>query len=852
MNPPEGLNIQAKSVADMFIKFNRELTWANIGEEMVPAAQNMAGFLDALEKTIKQPDLFSKWSERDQALIFAILMTVLAEAGQYRHESYGPTPGIERDLRLRQTIEKDYIPLMSRVRQRAADVAIIYLHNQVFESLRDYIDGEVIPLVNEMTSDCAPDRFMPFRVIHVGNVVERLFGFRIRTKDPRLTGDSQNDGLLKAIYRFKYLRFGTSGVRGLWGRDFTEERAKQVVQAICDFMNKKDVPGYVGAEDLSGRRVVVGYDSRLNAQRVAEWAASVCLANGFSVDLANRDTPTPALVYYLADYLPEVETAGLINLTASHNPPEWQGIKFNPRQGWPAPTNVTDFIASRINEINLLGSPVPSDVVEVAVELGRVRGFDPIDHYIHWILDSGKGNDRISIDAQRIRDYFFGEKVVIDEMHGASRGYLARALGEIGVQHTVIHAERDPLIPGLDYANPEEPYINQLKQKVSETGAVIGMGMDTDADRYGVVDRGGIYLRPNQILPMLVMYLGIERGINGRVIATQTGSPLLEVLAGKISGNESYKPDDNVIPAYVDHVFYRRRVGKRENQVYQNTFMVPVGIKYIEEQRRTDRRYKNLYPLPSDWRYTILIGGEESSGLTTKGHVTDKDGVWANLLILDMLAYFGSRTEKPLKSLVAIWEETTSLSGCWKSYGGRESRGSNAGRSDVDAVLEVKEDLINHYLDCFVEGKTNKLAGMDVIYAGGVRYDLVELRLRGKTQGDRHYLRIRASGTEPINRIYVESSDLDTAQRMMQNVLSKLVDLTVEKAKNAPSEWYLAEMLSVSLYSDKVLQAVKDVLGSSNNWTRQSLLEKLEVMVRTPGFLESRNRRMTRRWIDAL
>lgn len=852
MKPSEDMLIEARTVAQLFIKINRELSWANIGEEMYPAAQVVQEFLDALEQAIKRTDPFSNWSERDQALIFAILMTVLAEAGQYRHEGYGPNPSLESDLKLRQTIEKDYMPLMNRVRRRAAATAITYLKNPIFESISEYIDGEVIPLINDMTLDCAPDRFMPFRVIHVGNVVERLYGFRVRTQDPRLTGDSQNVGLLKSIYRFKYLRFGTSGVRGLWGRDFTEERAKQVVQAICDFMNKKEVPSYVGAEDLRGRRVIVGYDSRLNALRVAEWAASVCLANGFSIDLANRDTPTPALVYYLADYLPEGEAAGLINLTASHNPPEWQGIKFNPRQGWPAPTNVTDFIASRINEINLLGSPVPSADVQEAVEQGKVRGFDPIDHYIHWVFDSGKGNDRISLDSQRIRDYFFGEKVVVDEMHGASRGYLTRALGEIGVQHTVIHAERNPLIPGLDYANPEEPFINQLKEKVRESGAKLGMGMDTDADRYGVVDRGGIYLRPNQILPMLVMYLGIERGIKGRVIATQTGSPLLEVLAGNIGGNAAYKPDVNVIPAYVDHMFYRRRVGKRENQVYQNTFMVPVGIKYIEEQRRTDRRYKNLSPLPDDWRYTILIGGEESSGLTTKGHVTDKDGVWANLLIMDMLAYYGTRIEKPLKSLAEIWEETTSLPGCWKSYGGRESQGSNAGRSDVDAVLEVKEDLINYYLDCFAEGKANRLADLDVIYAGGVRYDLVELRLRDGSQDDRHFLRIRASGTEPINRIYVESSDPETAQRMMQNILGKLVDLTVDRVKHAPSEWYLAEMLSVTSYSDQVLHAVNDVLSSSMRWTRQSLAEKLEVMVSTPGFLESRNCRITRRWIEAL
>ncbi len=455
----------------------------------------------------------------------------------------------------------------------------------------------------------APDRFMPFRVIQVGNVVERLYGFVFRTDDPRLVGNEQQAGLLDEIYHRKYLRFGTSGVRGRWERDFTEVRAKQVIQAICDFLKNKNVPRYVQGEDLTGKRIVIGYDSRRNARVVAQWAAEVCLANGFSVDLAYRDTPTPALVYYLTDYLDPNEVAGLINCTASHNPPEWQGIKFNPRLGYPAPTNLTDFIASRINEINLLDQIPAKENLAQAEQAGRLRGFDPIDHYTHWILNSGHGNRRIELDFDRIHEYFGNRLVVVDEMHGASRGYLTRLLGEIGIRYTVIHSETDPTLPGLDYANPEEPYINALKQKVKETGAILGLGMDTDSDRFGVVDTGGVYYRPNQILPILVRYLGVDRGLTGRVIATQTGSPLIEPLAGKIANNDAFKPEEGVIPAYIDHAFYRFRLGRREERVYRNTFMVPVGIKYIEEQRRTDRRLpqpahlaRRLAEHAVDWR----------------------------------------------------------------------------------------------------------------------------------------------------------------------------------------------------------------------------------------------------------
>ena len=438
-------------------------------------------------------------------------------------------------------------------------------------------------------------------------------------------------GLLREIYDRKYLRFGTSGVRGRWGNDFTETRARQVVQAICDFMNNENVPAFVGAEDLAGRKVVLGHDTRRNSDVVTRWAAETVLANGFQIEMADRDVPTPALAFYETDVLPESEVAGLIIATASHNPPEWQGLKFNPRLGYPAPTNVTDFIAFRINELQLSDETGGVSDVEAARSRGLVRGFDPLNLYTEWIKQNGKGNARIPIDFDRIRTFFADKHVIVDEMHGAGRGYLTRLLGEAGVRHTVLHAEVDPELGGQDYANPEEPYNNPLKAMVAKTGAHLGMGMDTDADRYGVIDKGGVFFRPNQILPMLTRYLGVDRGLTGRVIATQTGSPLLDVLAGMIPGNEANEPTAGVLPGYIGQRIYKPRVGDIQSRSLKHAFMVPVGIKYIEEIRRADASYNMLKTLPADWRDRILIGGEESSGLTTRGHVTDKDGPWANL-----------------------------------------------------------------------------------------------------------------------------------------------------------------------------------------------------------------------------
>lgn len=838
-----------------FVELNRALIAAETPGEIALAAKSIFCFLDELEKALQNENLVKTLSQSELAKIASMLLTILAMAGQYRHDSYLATDD-KRKAR-RKEIDDVILPQMGKVRQRTIQVAKLYFSQKFYAPLRVDIELEILPLLDSMDPDVAPQRFMPFRVIQIGNIFERLYALRERTNDPYLKGSEATKGLLRETYDRKYLRFGTSGVRGEWDKDFTEKRAKQVAQAICDYLKNKEVPNYISAEDLSGKRIVVGYDSRRHATLVAQWVTEVCLANGFTVDLANRDTPTPVLVYYMTDYLnpgtdeEPGEVAGLINCTASHNPPEWQGIKFNPRLGYPAPTNVTDFIAIRINELQILDQPIPPVDLEKAKQQGQINGFDPITYYTEWILNSGKNNERLALNWERIREYFVDKLVVVDEMHGAGRGYLPRLLGEIGVRHTVLHAECDPSLPGLDYANPEEPFINPLKEKVKELSATIGLGLDTDADRFGIVDKGGMYYRPNQMLPMLIQYLGVDRKETGRVIATQTGSPLIDHIAGKVLENRNNEPESGVIPAYVDHPYYQLVIGKSADRVCKHAFLVPVGIKYIEEQRRTDRKYGFLKPLPEGWRDTILIGGEESSGLTTRGHVTDKDGIWADLLILDMLAYYGTR-EANINSIGKIWQRLTAMDYCWPSYGGYESENSNRGREDVDAILEVKEDFINGYLDMFADGKAadNKTyAGLEIVYLGGIRYDIAELQLRDSKGDDRHYLRVRASGTEPINRIYVESSDPDVARLLMESALERLEELSIRQIQTAHSEYHLVNMLVTTRYTEKTKAVVKAYVSQKSRWTISSIIEKLKSAL---PILDRRNKRLANAWIDAL
>ncbi|MFZ3070172.1 MAG: hypothetical protein WA110_03505, partial [Anaerolineaceae bacterium] len=328
------------------------------------------------------------------------------------------------------------------------------------------------------------------------------------------------------------------------------------------------------------------------------------------------------------------------------------------------------------------------------------------------------------------------------------------------------------------------------------------------------------------------------------------GSPLIEPLAGMIPNNDANKPAPGALPGYVGQRIYKCRVGEISSRALKHAFLVPVGIKYIEEIRRTDASYSNLKVLPEDWRDRILIGGEESSGLTSRGHVTDKDGPWANLLVMDMLAYYGTREENPLCTLKEIWEETVQMPGLWETFGTSTDPTSHAGRADVDAPLEAKEAFIDYYLDLALHTKVDdlRIAGLKITYLGGIRYELVEMQLQDDGGDDHHYLRVRASGTEPINRIYIESSNPETGQRMMREALRRLELITMDSLRKAHSPWHLVDMLSQTSLSPDIQSVVEEII-STKGWRRAEVLTKIQELTLT---LEKRNRKVAGLWYQAL
>jgi phosphoglucomutase len=531
------------------------------------------------------------------------------------------------------------------------------------------------------------------------------------------------------------IHFGTSGFRGRWGIDYTEGAVRDIAQAICD---------YLVEDGLAGHTIVIGYDSREHADIAAQWSADVVQANGFGVHLTSRDTPTPALAFYAGQILKD-RSAGVINCTASHNPIDWHGIKFSLCDGSISPPRATDFISQRATEYR----QGQRSRTASQTDPGSLEMVDPRQSYCQWLLDSGVDDCRISLNHDRMRAYFRDKLVIVDEMHGTGRGYLRSILDEIGIPHQVIHAERDPRLGGLHAANPEEPHIQQLKDTVATTGAVLGLGLDTDADRYGIVDSGGHYIQPNAVLAMLTRYLGVERGLTGCVATTYVTTHILERIAADIKNNDPYRPTLGALPMHRRNPDYQVARGAPDGMVTENVFTVLTGFKYLIQVPQMNRDY-TLQDYPSsDWLCRLLIGGEQASGLTSKGHVPDKDGIWADLLVLDMVAYFGTTLDR-------IWQETQA------KYGGSITFPINLTVPD-----EKKAPFINAILEA---GRIGSLAGMEVVFAGGIPGKYAELMLEDENGNTDNFLHIRPSGTEPLIRVYLETASEQALSALREQI----------------------------------------------------------------------------------
>jgi phosphoglucomutase len=371
------------------------------------------------------------------------------------------------------------------------------------------------------------------------------------------------------------IKFGTSGWRAVMAEEFTFANVRRAVGGIAR---------YVAAQKASGARVIIGRDPRFLGETFCALAADVLAGHGITPLVIADAAPTPAIAYAVI----REHADGAINFTASHNPPEYNGIKFSTPDGAPALPEVTKKVEAEIAALdNSQQSPA-----QAAGKQASTQALDPRGTYLARL--------REIVDFPAIQKA--GLRVVFDPLWGAARGYPDSLLRDAGVQVTAVHDYRDVLFGG-HAPEPDDHLLDDMREKMRAMKAHIGIATDGDADRFGIVDEDGTFLQPNYVIALLFDYLVESRGWKNGVAKSVATTNLINALA-KHHGIELHE--------------------------------TPVGFKYIGELIKQDK---------------IAIGGEESAGLSIRHHVPEKDGILAGLLCCEMVARRGKPLGRQLHEL---------------------------------------------------------------------------------------------------------------------------------------------------------------------------------------------------------
>ena len=454
---------------------------------------------------------------------------------------------------------------------------------------------------------------------------------------------------------FPSIKFGTAGWRALIARDFTFDNIRLASQAVADYLKTHPQP-----PRRRNAEMVLAYDCRFLGRQFALAVAEVLAANGLTPLLGNRDMPTPVLAFTIR----KRKALGGINITASHNPPDYSGFKFSRHDGAGAPPDATRLIEETIARLQRQKWRFNSAIVGTF----PCPNIDPQPDYFQQI--------RGLVQFATIRKARLN--VAVDLMHGCGRGYLDTLLEEAGARVTALHQDVNPLFGG----HPPEPsaaHLGQITQLLRSGKARLGLATDGDADRFGVVDSDGTWLTPNQVLALTLYHLAKHRGWKGAAVRTVVTSHQVDAVAAHFG-----------VPIYE----------------------VPVGFKYIGAIME---------------REPVIVGGEESGGLSVRGHVPEKDGILACLLMAELVAAAG-------KPLGAILKDIAKLAGSFYTE-----------RINIHIDPAKKEQLLSR-----LSGGLARIGSFPV--EKYVTVDGYKFLLPGG-----QWVAFRPSGTEPAFRCYIEA-----------------------------------------------------------------------------------------------
>jgi alpha-D-glucose phosphate-specific phosphoglucomutase len=453
------------------------------------------------------------------------------------------------------------------------------------------------------------------------------------------------------------IHFGTDGWRAVISEDFTFENVRRVAQAIAEYFNEVGQPG---------SRVVIGFDTRFLSDRYAVEVARVLAANNLLVDLSAADAPTPAVSFAVRD----LNAIGGVMITASHNPPRYNGIKLKAAFGGSALAEDTKRVETLLDQ----GNPFELRAIDLQTALAehKITRFDPAPAY--------EAHLETLLDRQIIGAH--PGRVVVDAMHGAGRDYIQDFLQDTGWEVQQIRGDMNPGFGGI-HPEPILPHLDALVEAVKASHGAFGLATDGDADRSGAVDEDGHFVSPHVIFALALRYLVEKRGLRGSVVKTVSTTLMID------------------------------RICKAYGLTLRET---PVGFNHI-----------------ADWmmKEDVLMGGEESGGISIRGHIPEGDGVLMDLLLLEIVAQAGV----PLRELIADLQQ---------KYGPH-----HYARHDLPLARPMaKKDMVARLTD----GAPASIGGTavaEVRSMDGVKYMLA----------DDSWLLIRPSGTEPVLRVYAESPD---------------------------------------------------------------------------------------------
>ncbi len=376
------------------------------------------------------------------------------------------------------------------------------------------------------------------------------------------------------------IRFGTGGWRAIIGDEFIRENVERVAQGVCDLMaeeNKTELP------------VMIGYDRRFLSENAARWIAEVLTANGIKVWFMNRSAPTPLVMFTVKH---EKLHYG-IEVTASHNPAEYNGIKLIVEEGRDASVECTE----RLEALIEVAEP-KSCSFDDALENGMITMLKtPFNDFIDSILSN--------LDVEKIKNS--GVRILFDPMHGSATFPMMAVLYTARCTVDLMDSNKDAFFGGKLPA-PGQKQLGSLIGRVTKEKYDLGIAVDGDGDRLGIVDSNGTYISANQILVMLYYYLHEYRGWKGPVVRNLATTHMLDRVA-KSFGEECYE--------------------------------VPVGFKYISS--KLDEK-------------NAVLGGESSGGLTVRGHIFGKDSIYAAALFVEMVCAIGKTPKE-------IWDDIESKYG---------------------------------------------------------------------------------------------------------------------------------------------------------------------------------------------